>query len=187
MSSLERDAGTHVPWEAQGWELEHRDPGAIPRRGQLLTAGRRLRGPEGRSRQWERPEQETRAAREAGRPAESLQAVEPSLWASLSPQVSPEREGPRERLACYCLHGGREPGAEKDWPQRRSDHSRQRPGRTPWRARAPSAETAGVPAHSAPPEFPRSEQLCHPTLDAAGAELPEARKPLPGALWLQFP
>ena len=30
IQSPERDAGTHVPWEAQGWELERRDPGAIP-------------------------------------------------------------------------------------------------------------------------------------------------------------
>ena len=43
--SPERDAGTHVPWEAQGWELERRDCRAIPGRGFLFTVGRQ---PEGR-------------------------------------------------------------------------------------------------------------------------------------------
>ena len=153
---LERDARMQVPWKAQGRELEHRDCGAIPAV-DLRKVGRpRGCGGGGGSGKClcRKPE---RAA------LESLTRVEPSLL-TLCPHTSAlDSEIPQREAGLLLPLQGREPGTvEKARPQRRSESSCQRPGGDPGRARAPSAETAGVPAHSAPPEFPRSEQLSHP-------------------------
>ena len=154
--------GRKVPWKAQGWELEHRDCGAI--RGELSY---RMRG-EARG---DVREEVAVGNACAGNPGSRggratlqshSQAVEPSLW-PLCPHKSALDSGrPQREAGLLLLSRGREPGAvEKDRPQRRSDCSCERRGRHPERARAPSAETAGVPAHSELPEFSRSEQLFH--------------------------
>lgn len=177
--SPERDAGTHVPWEAQGWELEHRDPGVTPGRGQLLTAGRRLRGPEGGVGSGKGL---SRKPGQPGRRGDLLshsQAVEPSLW-PLGPHVSALESGRLQREAGLLLPSrGREPGAvEKDRPQRRSDHSCQRPGRQAGGPELPRLRQLGS-LHTRRPQSSHDPSSCAtPTLDAAGAELPEARKPL---------
>ena len=105
--SPERDAGTHVPWEAQGWELERRDPAAIPGRGQLLTAGRRPRGREGGVGSGKRLSRKPGQPGRQGDPAESLAGGGAIAVASLSPQVSPgEWKAPERGWPFKCLHGG---------------------------------------------------------------------------------
>ena len=117
------------------------------------------------------------------------QAVEPSLW-PLCPHKSALDSGrPQREAGLLLLSRGREPGAvEKVWPQRRSDCSCQRGGRHPGRARAPSAETAGVPAHVALPEFPPSEPLCHlHAVSPLGQSYQRLEKPLSCGPSHQFP
>ena len=114
--SPERDAGTHVPWEAQGWELERRDPAAIPGRGQLLTAGRRPRGREGGVGSGKRLSRKPGQPGRQGHLLSHSQAVEPLLW-PLCPYMSALESGRLQREAGLLLPSrGREPGAEKDRP-----------------------------------------------------------------------
>ena len=105
--SPERDAGTHVPWEAQGWELERRDPAAIPGRGQLLTAGRRPRGREGGGGSGKRLSRKPGQPGRQGDPAESLAGGGAIAVAPLSLHVSPgEWKAPERGWPFKCLHGG---------------------------------------------------------------------------------
>ena len=114
--SPERDAGTHVPWEAQGWELERRDPGAIPGRGQLLTVGRCLRVHEGGGGSGKCLSRKPGQPGRQGHLLSHSQMVEPSLW-PLCPHVSALESGRLQREAGLLLPSrGREPGAEKDRP-----------------------------------------------------------------------
>ena len=57
--------GHRSPGRRSSWQLEFRDCGAIPGRGLLLTAERRIEGMWGRRLWWEMPVEESRAAMEA--------------------------------------------------------------------------------------------------------------------------
>ena len=87
-----------------GWELESGDCGAIPGRGLLWTAERRIKGMCGRTSWWEMPVEESQAALEARWCCESRVGCGPVTVASL-----PTRR--HRRL------NGREAGPANAWPR----------------------------------------------------------------------